>query len=226
MSEYYDRPFSASQCVRRDMVITWHPYVAIRLVEAFQHCGPRKKKPSTDTLNNAVMQSIKIVWDLLQYRECIPVTEFVFDLIDEEDMRPSKLIARLLALHDTMSSDTLLTHDSVMCHRSPNVCYSFSHHELCAHEYQSHDGSVPTPRTCGGRHLCTHPHCTDRRKHSGPFCTMPNKDSMPHSQVDKVRKSIVYRNNQGRQNSRRGRGRGRGRGGRGRRGKGKNPNHN
>ena len=124
MSEFFDRPYSATYCVKRDLAITWHPYLALALVEAYLRCGHRSKKPTADALNLEVAAAIKAVWDLLCYREGMAVTERVFDIIDEEDMRPRKLVARLVSLNTVMGAGTLLTHDSVLCHRAPNTCYS------------------------------------------------------------------------------------------------------
>ena len=124
MGEYFDRPYSATHCVKRDLAITWHPYLALALAEAFLRCGPRSKKLAADALDLQVALALHEVWKLLRYREGMAVTERVFDIIDEEDMRPKRFIERLKGLHQVMGSDTLLSHDSVLCHRAPNTCYS------------------------------------------------------------------------------------------------------
>ena len=125
MGEYYDRPFSATHCVKRDLVITWNPYIPLALVEAFLRKGPRSKKPTTDALELEVALALQVVWNLLRYREGTALTDRIFDIIDEEDMKPKHLLERLKELHTRMGSDTLLTHDSVLCHRAPNTCYSY-----------------------------------------------------------------------------------------------------
>ena len=219
LSELFDRRYSATQCTKRDQLWIHHPYLALYAAKVFLMFGGDAKVVKKITKKMAELlqgQAATVILLLLSRREVHAVNERVIDIIDEDDMQLVELVPRLRELGQQMKTNTFLTHESVLCHRSPNICVSFSRYVICSHEQPSGEAS-PAVRACGGRHLCLTPGCTNRRAHATPQCSVPNSDNMGHTAVVAVRNSINFRHrpmgrgNGSRRERERGRERGRGR---------------